>query len=138
MDITKIKIGGESYNIKDETARTTLSAEQETLVRNVMTYGIADISSKTPAQLAEMAANMQQYGTPDTTGISQAQLDQMLENIQKYGIANVDGLTPAQKEALEAAHNSGEITETDPKFTAWMTSLLSSGSVDANGVLTLI
>ena len=75
MDITKIKIGGESYTIKDEVARTTLSTEQETLIRNVITYGIADTSSKTPAQLAEMAANMQQYGTPDTTGISQAQLD---------------------------------------------------------------
>ena len=62
----------------------------------------------------------------------------MLENIQKYGIANVDGLTPAQKEALEAAHTVAEFEESDPKFTAWKASLLSSGSVDANGVLTLI
>lgn len=134
MDITKIKIGGESFTVKDEVARTTLSAAQEELVRNIMIYGIADVSNKTQAELAQMAANMQQYGTPDTTGISQAQLDQMLENIQKYGIANVDGLTQAQKEALEAAHNATEIEETDPKFMAWKNSL----SVDANGVLMLI
>ena len=134
MDITKIKIGGESYTVKDEVARTTLSSAQEALVRNIMTYGIADVTNKTQAELAQMAANMQQYGTPDTTGISQAQLNQMLENIQKYGIANVDGLTQAQKEALEAAHNATEIEETDPKFTTWKNSL----TADANGVLTLI
>ena len=134
MDITRIKIGRESYTVRDDVARTTLSSAQEELVRNIMTYGIADITSKTQAELAQMAANMQQYGTPDTTGISQQQLDQMLENIQKYGIANIDGLTQEQKDALEAAHAVSDVQETDPKFTTWKNSL----TVDENGVLTLI
>ena len=134
MDITRIKIGKESYTVKDEVARTTLSSAQEAFVRNIMTYGIADVTNKTQAELAQMAANMQQYGTPDTTGISQAQLDQMLENIQKYGVANVDGLTQEQKDALQTAHTVSDVEETDPKFTTWKNSL----TVDENGVLMLI
>lgn len=134
MDITKIKIGNKSYPVKDEVARNTISTAQEGLIRNIMIYGIADITNKTQEELAQMAANMQQYGIPDTTGINQARLNQMLENIQKYGIANVDGLTIAQKEALEAAHNATRAEETDPKFVAWKNSLV----VDENEALTLI
>lgn len=134
MDITKIKIGAATYDVKDEIARTSLSSAQETLVRNIMTYGIADITNKTQAELAQMAANMQQYGTPDTTDISQAQLEQMLENMQRYGVANVDGLTDEQKEALASAHNAAEIEEADPMFATWKNSVV----VDGAGVLTLV
>lgn len=138
MDITKIKIGGESYDIKDVTARTTFSENQEALVRNIMMYGVADISAYTAAQLAEMAANMQKYGVPFTDGLTAEQLAQMLENMQRYGIADITGLTPEQLAELEAAHQAQTgVSESDPIFNAHIASKL-AGTVDANGILTLI
>ena len=57
-DVVKIKIGSREYNIKDATVRAWISGTGDTdfehQVKNIIKYGIADITGKTPEQLAQL------------------------------------------------------------------------------------
>lgn len=63
MDVVKIKIGNTEYNIKDAVVRAWMdgsgSNDFEQQVKNIIKYGIADITGKTSEQLEQLEANQQ-------------------------------------------------------------------------------
>ena len=95
MDVVKIKIGSNVYDIKDEVVRNWMS------------------------------------------GNDSSSFEQQVKNIIKYGIANTTGKSSSELEQLEDAQQQQIFTELDPLFTASVANKL-VGTVDANGVLTLI
>lgn len=63
--------------------------------------------------------------------------EQQVKNIIQYGIADTTGKSSAELQQLEDARQQQIFTELDPLFTASVANKL-VGTVDANGVLTLI
>lgn len=64
MDVVKIKIGANEYDIKDAVVRAWMdgsgsgdSFEQQ--VKNIVKYGIADTTGKTPAELEQLEETQQ-------------------------------------------------------------------------------
>lgn len=87
MDVVKIKIGRKEYDIKDAYVRGWITGtgnnDFEQLVKNIIKYGIADISDKTQEQLDQL--EMQQQETIFT------ELDPIFErHIANKLIASVD------------------------------------------------
>lgn len=88
MDVVKIKIGRNEYDIKDAYVRGWITGTSpndfEQLVRNIIKYGVADITGKTQEQLNQLEA--QQQATIFT------ELDPIFErHIANKLIASVDG-----------------------------------------------
>lgn len=64
MDVVKIKIGRNEYDIKDAYVRGWITGTSpndfEQLVRNIIKYGVANIDGKTPEQLAQLEEHQQE------------------------------------------------------------------------------
>lgn len=63
MDVVKIKIGANEYDIKDAVVRAWMtgndSSSFEQQVKNIVKYGIADTTGKTPAELEQLEQTQQ-------------------------------------------------------------------------------
>lgn len=63
MDVVKIKIGANEYDIKDAVVRDWMtgndSSSFEQQVKNIVKYGIADTTGKTPAELEQLEETQQ-------------------------------------------------------------------------------
>lgn len=94
-DVVKIKIGSNVYNIKDVVVRNWISGDGEN------------------------------------------DFEQQVKNIIKYGIPDISGKTQEEIDQLEEEQQSKLFTELDPVFKEHIANKL-IGTVDANGILTLI
>lgn len=63
MDVVKIKIGANEYDIKDAVVRAWMTGNDpssfEQQVKNIIKYGIADTTGKTSAELEQLEQTQQ-------------------------------------------------------------------------------
>lgn len=96
MDVVKIKIGSREYDIKDAVVRNWISGTDSNSfiqqVKNIIKYGIADISGKTPEQLSQLE-NTQNAGllTELDPIFSQHIANKLIGNVDANGVLTLIG-----------------------------------------------
>ena len=98
MDISKIKLGSTTYNIKDATARAAASIKYTTIDANV-----TDINANAATQIATLNANALLKTQQSLTSSEKAQV------LTNLGIASARNITVSTSEPTSSNGNDGDI-----------------------------